>query len=288
MTELAIITPSYAPDFGLCCDLNKSVLAYTPASTSHYIITPQRDLALFSALAGPRTRVWSVEQLLPRYMVGIPRANTWLNLRRPVPPVRGWVMQQVAKLQAAAQIEAEVLLSVDSDVFFVRPVTAETFHQDGRICFYRKDAAVDDGLPRHLLWHKVSRELLGLPAARPPLADYVQSPNVWHRDTVRAMQDRIQQVTGRPWFHAFAAQPHISECTLYGVFVDEVPGEHSNVTPVETMRCYNYWGHSPLSLDGARQFLRAMPAEDIAVMISAKSRTPVGVRREAMSGLRAR
>jgi hypothetical protein len=55
---------------------------------------------------------------------------------------------------------------------------------------------------------------------------------------------------------------------------------------VETMRCYNYWGHSPLSLDSARQFLRAMPAEDIAVMISAKSGTPVGVRREAMSGLR--
>ena len=38
-------------------------------------------------------------------------------------------MQQMVKLQAAAQIEADVLLSVDSDVVFVRPVTAETFRR---------------------------------------------------------------------------------------------------------------------------------------------------------------
>lgn len=285
MATLAVVTPSYAPDLELCRDLNASVLAHTPASTVHYIITPRRDFDLFSALGGPRTRVWSVDQLLPRYFIGLPRVNFWLNLRRPVPPVRGWVMQQVVKLQAAAQIDADVLLSVDSDVVFVRPVTAETFRRDGRICLYRKDAGVDLRLPRHLIWHDVARTLLGVPRARPPLPDYVQSPNVWDRRTVLALLARIEQVTGRPWLHAFAAQPHISECTLYGVFVDEVPGDHANVSPVESMRCHNYWDRSPLSLEAARQFLRAMPAEDVAVMISAKSRTPVGVRRAAMSGL---
>ena len=285
MPTLAVITPSYAPDFELCQDLNASVLAHTPASTVHYIIAPERDVKLFGALRGPRTHVWSVNQLIPRYFAGIPGANFWLNLRRPVLPVRGWVMQQVVKLQAAAQIEADVLLSVDSDVVFVRPVTAETFRQDGRICLYRRDAGVDESLPRHVVWHDVARALLGVPPARPPLPDYIQSPNVWDRRTVLAMQARIEEVTGRPWQHAFAARPHISECTLYGVFVDEVPGEHSNVSPVDSMRCYNYWDHSPLSLDAARRFLRAMPAEDVAVMISAKSRTPVGVRRAALSGL---
>ena len=288
MAKLAVITPSYAPDFELCRDLNASVLAHTPASTSHYIITPQRDQKLFSALRGPRTQLWSVDQLIPRYVVAVPRANLWLNLRRPIPPVRGWVMQQAAKLQAAAQIEADVLLSVDSDVVFVRPVTAGTFRRNDRICFYRKDAAVDERLPRHLIWHDVARTLLGVPRAQPPLPDYVQSPNVWDRGTVLALQDRIQEVTGRPWLHAFAAQPHVSECTLYGVFVDEVLGENSNVTPVKSMRCHNYWGRAPLSLDAAQQFLRAMPAEDVAVMISAKSGTPVGVRRTALSGLSAR
>jgi Family of unknown function (DUF6492) len=288
MAELAIITPSYAPDLELCRDLNASVLAHTPPSTVQYILTPQRDLALFAELQGPRTRVWSVDQLLPRYVVGVPRANLWLNLRRPVLPIRGWVMQQVAKLQAAARINADVLLSVDSDVVFARPVTAETFRPDGRICLYRKDAGVDETLPRHLIWHDVARKLLGLPPARPPLPDYIQSPNVWDPHTIRALQDRIQQVTGKPWIHAFAAQPHISECTLYGVFVDEVLGAESNVSPVESMRCHNYWEHAPLTLDAAQEFLRAMPAEDIAVMISAKSRTPLAVRRAAMAGLWAR
>lgn len=288
MAELAVITPSYGPDFELCRDLNASVLACTPTSTSHYIIAPERDLELFSALRGPRTQVWSVDRMLPRYVLSIPRVNAWLNLRHPFPPIRGWVMQQVAKLHAAAQIEADVLLSVDSDVAFVRPVTAQTFRQAGRTCFYRKDGGVHEGLTRHLAWHDVARKLLGVPSARPPLPDYIQSPNFWDRGTILAMRDRIQEVTGQPWLLAIAAQPRFSECTLYGVFVDEVLGERSNVTPVESVRCHGYWERYPLSLDAAHQFLRAMPAEDVAVMISAKSRTPLSVRRAVMSGLWAR
>ena len=147
MAALAVITPSYAPDFELCRDLNTSMLAHTPASTTHYIIVPHRDVGLFRSLLGPRTIVWSVDQLIPRYFVGLDRLNLWVNLRRPFPPVRGWVMQQAVKLQAAAQIEADVLLTVDSDVVFVRPVTAQTFQRDGRICLYRKEAGVDESLP---------------------------------------------------------------------------------------------------------------------------------------------
>ena len=111
MAALAVITPSYAPDFELCRDLNASMLAHTPASTTHYIIVPHRDVGLFRSLLGPRTIVWSVDQLMPRYFVGLDRLNLWVNLRRPFPPVRGWVMQQAVELHAAAQIEADVLLS---------------------------------------------------------------------------------------------------------------------------------------------------------------------------------
>jgi hypothetical protein len=285
MTELAVITPSYAPDVELCRDLNASVLAHTPASTVHYIITPRRDLALFSTLRGPRTEVWSVDRLLPRYMIGVPRANFWLNLRRPVPPVRGWVMQQLVKLQAAARIEADTLLLVDSDVLFVRPVTAQTFRQDGLLRFYRKDAGVTERLPRHLIWHDVARNLLGLPHAQAPLPDYVSAFNVWDRRTALALRDRIQQVTGRPWLDAVAAQLHISEFILYGVFVDDILGERANVVPVESMLCHSHWDPSPLSLDAAERFARAVPDEDVAVMISAKSGTPLDVRRTALSGI---
>jgi hypothetical protein len=285
VTELAVITPSYAPDFEICRDLNASVLAHTPADTVHHIITPRRDLKLFSVLRGPRTQVWSADRLLPKYMVGLPSVNFWLNLRRPVPPVRGWVMQQVVKLQAAVRIEADTLLLADSDVLFIRPVTAETFRRDGLLRFYRKSAAVDDGLPRHLIWHDVARHLLGIPRAQPPLPDYVSAFNVWDRRTVLAMRDQIQQVTGRPWLDVVAGQLHISEFILYGVFVDDILGERADVAPVESMLCHSYWDTCPLNLDTAERFVRAVPEEDVAVMISAKSHTPLDVRRTALSRL---
>ena len=285
MTELAVITPSYAPDFELCKDLNASVLAHTPEGTVHHIITPRRDIRLFSAFRGPRTQVWSVDRLLPRYMVGMPGANFWLNLRKPVPPVRGWVMQQVVKLQAAAKIEADTLLMVDSDVLLVRPVTAETFRRHGLLRFYRKDAGVDEHLPRHLIWHDVARNLLGIPHAKAPLPDYVSAFNVWDRRTVLAMRDRIQQVTGRPWLDAVAGELHVSEFILYGVFVENVLGERANVAPVESMLCHSYWDTAPLNLDAAERFIRAVSEEDVAVMISAKSQTPLDVRRAVLSML---
>ena len=285
MTQLAVITPSYAPDFELCRDLNESVLAYTPQSVVHHIIVPGRDLKLFSRLQGPRTEVLPVNELLPKHMVALPRANMWLNMHRPVPPVRGWVMQQVLKLQAATLIDAEILLLIDSDVLLVRPVTAETFRRDGVFRFYRKDAAVDENLPRHLIWHNAARRLLGIPGALPPLPDYVTPFNAWDRCTVLALQDRIQRTTGRPWLDAVAGELHISEFILYGVFVDQVLGEHANVLPTESMLCHSYWHRSPLSLEAAEQFMRALPAEDVAVMISAKSRTPLSVRRAAFQTL---
>lgn len=285
MAELAVITPSYAPDIDICRDLNASVLAHTPSSTMHYIIAPHRDLEIFSQLQGPRTEVWSVNQLMPRYMAGVPWANFWLNLRRIAPPIRGWVMQQLVKLQAAAQIEGDVLLLADSDVVLARPVTVETFRRDGRLLFYRKDLGVDEHLPRHLVWHDVARDLLGIPHTRAPLPDYISAFNVWDRLTVLRLQQRIQQVTGRPWLDAMASQLHISEFILYGVFTDEILGDHAHVEAAESMLCHSYWDPHPLSAEAAERFVRGMPAEDVAVMISAKSRTPLDVRRAAISVL---
>jgi Family of unknown function (DUF6492) len=283
MADLAVITPSYAPDIDLCRDLNASVLAHTPSSTTHYIIPPHRDLGLFSQLRGPRTEVWSVNQLLPKYMTALPWVNFWVNLHHVVPPIRGWVMQQVVKLQAATQIEADVVLLADSDVHLVRPITAETFRSNGRLRFYRKDRGVTEHLPRHVVWHNVARDLLGIPHACPPFPDYISAFNVWDRRTILALQERIQHVTGRPWLDAIAAQLHVSEFILYGVFVDELLSDHAHVDAAESMLCHSYWDPHPLSADAAEIFVRAMPAEDVAVMISAKSLTPLEVRRAAFS-----
>jgi hypothetical protein len=283
MADVAVITASYGPDFELAREAAASVLAFAPPSAMHYIVVPRRDLEMFSELEGSRTQVWSVESLLPRYVKAVPRANFWVNLHRPFPPIRGWVMQQLVKIEIAGRIDADLLLYADSDFVFVRPVTADTFKLDGRIRFYRKEAAIDEHMPRHVIWHNQARVLLGAPPAQPPFSDYIHSPGTWERRKVLALRDRIEQVTGKPWFDVLASQLHVSENTLYGVFVDEVLREEADVTPVGRMLCHTYWDTTPLSPEAAEQFVAETPDDNIAVWITSKSYTGLDVRRAALA-----
>jgi hypothetical protein len=287
VSGLTVLTPSYAPDFDLCRELNRSVLEWTSADVEHHLIVARRDRGLFASLQGERTRVWTTDEFVPRAMLALPKANVWLNLRRPYPPIRGWVMQQIVKLSAAARFDADVLVLADSDVTFVRPVDADTFRENDRVRFYRSDDAVSGDMQRHVLWHEVARRLLGLaPPGPPPLPDYICPMNSWDREVVLAMRDRIEQVTGRPWLDAVASQLHVSEFILYGVFVDEVLGASAARGAESSTLCHTYWGPGPMAPDAVPGFVHSLPRDDVAVMISAKTKTQPGVRREALSRIR--
>ena len=288
MSSFAVLTPSYAPDFEFCRALTRSVLEWTAPDVDHHVVVPQRDRELFARLRGPRTHVWTVEQLAPRRMLPMPIVNAWLNLRRPYPPVRGWVMQQIVKLGAAAELGADLVVLADSDVVFVRPVTVDTFRKGGRVRFYRSDHALDEQLPRHLAWHDAARRLVGLPpAGPPPLPDYISGGvNVWERQVLLALRERIEQVTGRPWLDAIASNLHISEFILYGVFVDDVLGSSAAVIPAESTLVHCHWGPEPMAHGAVAEFVRTLQPDDVAVMISARSDTEPDVRRKALSAVR--
>jgi hypothetical protein len=191
MTRLAVLTPSYAPDFELCFDLHRSVLAYAPEAVHHHIVVPRRDLGLFGQLRGPRTHVHCEAEFLPRSFLPLPGAKFSVNLRRPFPPLRGWILQQVLKLAAASMLDADVVVLVDSDIEFIRPFTPATFAQAGVVRFYRKPDEIDERLPRHLTWHRVARQLLGLPPAEPPYPDYVSSLLAWDPAILRELLARV-------------------------------------------------------------------------------------------------
>jgi hypothetical protein len=289
MTRMAVITPSFAPDFELCAALNRSVLDNAPDKVQHHIIVPRSDLKLFGRLAGPRTHIRCEVDLLPRTFVHVPFSNITVNLVRPFPPVRGWVLQQVIKLAAVAASEDDVVLVVDSDVEFVRPFTAEMFVRDGKVRFYRKPNQIDSRLPRHMIWHRVARVLLGLPPVAPPFTDYIPSSLVaWDPIIVRRMLARVTASTGRPWPTAIGGELHFSEWTLYGVFVDDVSGAPANSFASDESLCLCYWEHSPLNLDRATDFIRGVRPTDVAAMISGKSRTPLAVREAAFAAFRGR
>ncbi|MEU7675541.1 DUF6492 family protein [Micromonospora taraxaci] len=287
MSRLAIITPSFGPDFDRCADLHRSVLAHSPDSIRHHIIVPRADLALFGQLSGPRAVIHDEADFLPRSFRSLPGGNLSVNLRRPFPPLRGWILQQIIKLAAAARSDADVVVLVDSDIQFVRPFSADTFRRDEVVRFYRKPDEVDERLPRHVIWHQVARSLLGVPAAAPPYPDYVSSLLAWDPAVVRRLLARVESVTGRRWADAIGAKLHFSEWTLYGVYVDEVAGAGTNVDSfrVADTLCHSYWEETPLDERAMRTFLGEIQDHDIAVMISAKSKTPTPLRRRALADL---
>ena len=283
MTRLAVITPSYQPDFGLCEDLDRSVLENSPESVHHHIIVPRKDLELFARLAGPRTHIRCEADFLPSSFVPVPFSKFTLNLRRPFPPVRNWILQQVLKLAAVATFDDDVVVLADSDIEFIRPFTPETFVRQGTVRFYRKPNAVDERLPRHVIWQRVARTLLGLPSVEPPYADYVSSLLAWDPGIVRRMLSHVSNTTGRPWPTAVAAQLHFSEWTFYGVYVDHLIGAPANAFSSDNSLCHAYWDPVPLDAKRAAKFLGGVQAIDVAAMISAKSRTPLAVRRAAFA-----
>src|SRR5258708_1160411 len=298
MKSIAMVTPTFAPDYGVCADLHKSILKFTDNSIVHYLIVPPADVELFKSLRGPRCVVLAANEFVPKRMIWVPPWVSYvirfasgnrpsanfvaLNPAKPFPPVRGWIMQQIIKLAAATRLDADILLLVDSDVQFVRPITFDTFVQNGRLRQYRRDATVDEDLPGHVAWHKNARELLGLPAPKLPLPDYVSALNVWDRRVVLALLDRIERITRQHWIDVLGGQLTFSEHILYGVFVDEVLGPSAN-TFVTSSLCHSYWYTSPLDEASATTFLRSLSADDVAILIQSKSGTPLEIRRSAFA-----
>ena len=109
----------------------------------------------------------------------------------------------------------------------------------------------------------------------------------WDPAIVRQMLARVSAVTGRPWATAIAGQIHFSKSTLYGVFVDNVLGAPANTSASDDPLCLAHWGTTPLTSKTADQFLGGLRQTDVAAMISAKSGTPLEVKRAAFAAYRA-
>jgi hypothetical protein len=282
MEDLAVLTPSFRGDADLFADLHDSVLANTARSVVHHVVVPPSDAHVFRQYEGPRCRVWTHRDLLPRYCVSVPYASgLTLSLRRPWPPVRGWVVQQIMKMAGTGAVDARAVLIVDSDAVLVREPTLDQFTHDGRLWHFRWDGAVTAGMARHVLWHNVARRLLGVPGtASPPAPDYISPITVWDPAVVRSLTAHIADCTGRSWIDAVAGELHVSEFVLYGVFVDEVLG---GMAPVSGPLCHNYYERTPLGRADALEFADQMPPKALGVMISSHSRTPHDVRREAFA-----
>lgn len=279
--DLAVVTPSYRPDYELCVDLNRSVLEMTASGVIHHIIVPTQDMRTFGKLRGPRTEVHDAREFLPRSFIKAAGANIWINAARPWPPVRGWITQQIIKLAVVSALNVAGALLVDSDSVLIRETNLDTFRRDGGVALYRKPGAVNDTLPGHRLWHISGRRLLGLePPPAGDLTDYICWPCAWDPEIVRQMLRHVQEATGQAWSTAVGAELHFSEMMLYGLYVDEVAG--GTDSSVSEMQGVVHTAEIPLSQSEIESLLREAPPNKNVVMLSAKAGIPLEERRRAL------
>lgn len=280
--HLAVLTPSYGADAELCRELNRSVLRWMPEDVTHHIVVPRQDTPMFRMLLNNRTEIHETGEFLATSMWKLPRLNMWVNRSRPWPPVRGWIAQQLIKLSAAASLEADAVLLVDSDMIMVAPTDLDSFRQDGKLEMYRNPGAVHPGLPRHRMWLESARGLLGLgPCEIGNLTDYICWPCLWDPQIVRSMLQHVESVAGESWQSAVASQLHFSEMMLYGTYVDEILGGPPVATSL--MKSISYSEESPLTAAEISKMLLSSPTDVLAVMISAKSGIPLEVRSQALT-----
>ena len=134
-----------------------------------------------------------------------------------------------------------------------------------------------------MLWHEAAHRLLGLgPRPPAPLPDYVSCPCVWEPAAVRALLDRVETVASAPWQRVVAAEPHLSEMMLYGVFVDACLDTSPPGHVVSDMRCHRHYDEVALDEAELQRFLAGIRPVDHSVMISAKSGTDLEKRRAAL------
>lgn len=304
MPTMAVLTPSYRDDVELYRELHASVLRFTPDDVVHHVVVPDRDAGLFVSEHDPRLEVVTTSSLLPRRFVstyggvralrrvpGLGRALPGVqavNLRHPWPPVRGWVLQQVVKLELVSRLDVDVVLVVDSDVRLIRPMTADDFVRDGSVRFYCGADAITPDMARHLAWHRVSRRLLGLPPRAWEDRDYIAPFIAWDPVVVRRLLRRVEQSTGLPWIDAVARELHFSEFMLYGCFVDHLASDRDRAFSSTDPRCRSYWETGPLDEQHADELIASVRPTDLAVHVQSASRTSDELRAHVMEAVERR
>ncbi|MHB1011074.1 MAG: DUF6492 family protein [Propionibacteriaceae bacterium] len=279
---LAIVTPSYAPDFLRFRRLHESVVQHAPPDVTHHVLVPALDVNLFSSIDSSRLRVLRQSEVLPRHFLmttrlsRVPRLPSRyrvgaLNLRRPWPPIRGWVLQQIVKLAFVSTLDADVALLIDSDVLLVRGFSEETFRREGCVRHYRAPQAVHAGMTRHLNWRQTAARLLDLGKPSDDHADYNAGVVSWSPTIVRDLLARIEAVASLPWATAIGSQLDVSEYFLYGEYLAAMGTPAQKAFTSDQNLCHSYWDSLTLAL--ADEFVESMPATDIAILVQSNSGT---------------
>jgi hypothetical protein len=259
VSDILIVTCSMRRDLPLFALLARSIDDCVASRARHRVIVPSGDIAAFAPFANARREIVAQEDVLPFRTLRLPAVPDLVvplvpALRRPLyldaglRPLRGWILQQLLKIEATRRAREPVVMHVDSDVAFFRSIPQDAVEADGRIRLFRAGDRAAPPLQPH--WADVAARLLGTPDAATCGWHYVENCVVWAPPVVQAMAERIEAVCGRSWHEALRRERSFSEYSLYGLFADLVLRD-APLTPGDIGPCRSWFGHgdAPPDLD---------------------------------------
>ena len=206
--------------------------------------------------------------MIPRGYMKLSFSKRWWLSTVARRPALGWLVQQLVKISFALAAREDVLVNVDSDVRFIRPVDPGLFAREGRTRLYRLPGGIVAGM-NHVKWHRNVTRLLDVQPDSVPMADYVGNLISWNRHIVRDVCARIEAVSGLPWHVAFTRGRLVSEYLTYGLYVDKVIGpQAAGVWIDERSWCHTFWGPEPLSAEAMHAFVSELKDDDVAFSIA--------------------
>lgn len=223
-----LLTPSYINDLERAVWMRKSIRRFQQEPYRHVIAVPSRDLAAFTkAFRGDASvDLFAQEDVvgkifypdaLYRLLGRVAKSQLWRfegHAGR-----AGWVVQQIVKLSCTRWVSEGAVAIIDSDLIFTRPFSAIDLGIDDTTRTLVRITPRDES-SKHRVHVNNSRAILGLP---PGSSDqhYMGYPTIWYVDWVRQLQQYLTAKAHADWQVPLHAAGHISEYTIYGIFVEE-------------------------------------------------------------------
>lgn len=281
--SISLVTPSYSGDFAACQLLCASMDRFVSGFDMHYLVVGDEDAALFARLAGPKRRVVTNAELLPKFWsIGRWRGRRYSWAPGLGLPVYGWHLQQLRKIAMTLAQESERVMCIDSDNCFVRPFDLGAISTRAKVPLFAAPGDVGPERPTHVTWLKNAHRLLGL--APPPLPgdDFIGQMIVWERQTVAEITAKIESVQRRPWWSAIGRLRQFSEYLIYGAAVTNDPALAARHERVTQSRCLTYWSGAALDEEGLTDFIATMRPEQSAIAIQSHTKTPIDLIRRVV------
>ena len=247
--RVEILTCSIARDVDLFGLLAASIDQHVRNDTHHHVVVPSADMAAFRRFETSNRTIIAQEDVLPVRLWKIPSALRYLSfikagLRRPLyltsewSMVRGWMLQQLLKIQMSQRSDCAAIMHVDSDVCFFRNFSASDVFAGDDLRFFRALGKTSN--PMHRPWIDASCHFLGIDAPQSYHAHYVENCVVWRTDLLRNMVKRIEEIHAMPFHITLFGAATISEYYLYGIYANLI-AKDAGLVLEDTSFCNSYW-----------------------------------------------